>query len=276
MRLIPSLFALTLSLAALPASAAELQLWRLDCGSIAVKDLNAFSDTMAYSGQSKTLTDSCYLIRHNADYMLWDTGLPAGLLGAPQDPDAAMAPTLAKDLPTQLAEINVTSAQIGRVGISHYHFDHVGQLASFPGATLMIGAADIAVLKQEVLPAFADPAFFEPWLKGDSKLDPVTGDRDVFGDGSVMMLAMPGHTPGESALLVNLADKGPVLLSGDVVHFEEQIANDGVPGFNADRADSLASMKRMEALADNLNATLVIQHDASHIDRLPAFPQAAD
>jgi hypothetical protein len=48
-----------------------------------------------------------------------------------------------------------------------------------------------------------------------------------------------------------------------------------VPGFNTDRADSLASMGRMTALAESLGATLVIQHDARHVDRLPTFPEAA-
>ena len=46
-------------------------------------------------------------------------------------------------------------------------------------------------------------------------MEPVTGDKDVFGDGSVVMLDMPGHTPGHHALLMKLAHKGYVLLSGD-------------------------------------------------------------
>lgn len=264
-----------LALLASPAAAAEVELWRLDCGTIQVNDLNAFSDTMAYSGQSKTLTDSCYLIRHDADYLLWDTGLPAALLGAPQDPTAAMAPTLARDLPDQLAEIGVAPDQITHVGISHYHFDHTGQAATFAKATLVIGAADFAALSADPLPPFADPAPLAPWLKDGGAVTQVSGDLDLFGDGSVMVLSMPGHTPGETALLVRLAETGPVLLSGDVVHFAEQIAHRGVPGFNWDRAETLASMERLEALAKNLKAVLVIQHDPADTAKLPAFPASA-
>ncbi|MDO9417228.1 N-acyl homoserine lactonase family protein [Pararhizobium sp.] len=257
------------------AKAAEVELWRLDCGSVEVKTLGMFSDTFQYQGESRTLADGCYVIRHDSDYMLWDTGLPAGLIGAKADESAALIPSLTVDIPTQLATIGLKPDQIGRVGISHNHFDHVGQAASFPGATLLIGAADLEGFKAKP-PAFAvDPAFIAPWLTGGSKVEPVSGDHDVFGDGSVTMLAMPGHTKGEMALLVKLEKTGPVLLSGDVVHFNEQIASKGVPSFNADRAETLASMERLTAIAENLKATLVIQHDETHVARLPAFPESA-
>src|SRR5688500_5178417 len=67
------------------AEPADVKLWRLDCGTIQVNNLDLFSDSFAYVGQKRTLTDSCYLIAHGADYLLWDTGLPAGLKGAPTD-----------------------------------------------------------------------------------------------------------------------------------------------------------------------------------------------
>ncbi|OWU83748.1 beta-lactamase [Oceanicola sp. 22II-s10i] len=259
------------------APAAETALWRLDCGSIEVRDLNLFSDTMAYPGQSMTLTNSCYAIRHGGEVMIWDTGFPAALIGAPASEDV-LAPSLESDLPSQLAEIGIAPSDVTKVGISHYHFDHTGQAAAFAQAELLIGAADWTVLSGP-LPdwagGFVVPETLAPWVSGGARVRAVPGDHDVFGDGSVVMLAMPGHTPGETALLVNLPETGPVLLSGDVVHFAEQIDGNGVPGFNFDRADSLASMARMTTLADNLGAVLVVQHDPRHIDRLPAFPEAA-
>jgi N-acyl homoserine lactone hydrolase len=89
------------------------------------------------------------------------------------------------------------------------------------------------------------------------------------------MLKMPGHTPGEMSLLVKLKQSGPVILSGDVVHFHEQLAHRGVPAFNWDRAESLASMDRLTTIVANLHARLIIQHDETHINRLPAFPKSA-
>ena len=270
-------FALTAALSATSAAeAADVKLWRLDCGTIQVNNLDLFSDSFAYVGQKRTLTDSCYLIAHGTEYLLWDTGLPAGLKGAPTDDKAPLSPTLTHTLAEQLATLGVKPEQIALVGISHYHFDHTGQAAEFPKAKLLIGRADLEALKTEPVPFGADPALLAPWLKGGVPVEEVTGDKDIFGDGSVVMLAMPGHTPGSTALLVNLKQKGPVLLSGDVVHFEEQFENNGVPGFNTDRADSLASMDRMQKMAKSLKATLVVQHDANDIAKLPAFPKSAE
>ena len=264
-----------LALSGSAQAAADLELWRLDCGSVVVKDLSSFSDTFAYKGESRTLTDSCYVVRHGADYLLWDTGLPTALIGKAPDLSQPLAPSLSVDIPTQLAKIGIKPDQIGIVGISHNHFDHMGQAATFAKATLMIGAADWESLHENPLPFGVVPALVQPWMDGKAKIDPVSGDRDVFGDGSVMMLAMPGHTKGETALLVKLPQSGPVLLSGDVVHFEEQIGNNGVPPFNIDRAESLASMERMNGIAKQLNAKLIIQHDADDVAKLPAFPASA-
>ena len=111
---------------------------------------------------------------------------------------------------------------------------------------------------------------------GGALLDPVTGDRDVFGDGQVVMLDLPGHTPGHHGLLIRLAHKGPVLLSGDVAHFRANYDSDGVPSFNTNRADSLASLDRFKKIAANVHATVVIQHDPDDVAKLPAFPLSAD
>jgi N-acyl homoserine lactone hydrolase len=272
--------ALTLSalaLAALPAAAAPaapgVELWRLDCGRINVPDLNAFSDTFAYGGQSRVLTDGCYLIRHDDAYLLWDAGVPLAALGQPFAAEG-LSPTLDRSLTDQLAQIGVDPEAIGLLGISHYHFDHVGQASAFPAATLLIGAADLEALRGAP-PFGAAPELLAPWLDGGRPVTPVTGDLDVFGDGTATILSAPGHTPGETALLVRLKETGPVLLSGDVVHFEAQIARRGVPGFNTDRADSLASLDRLTGIAESLGATLVIQHEPDHVSRLPAFPASA-
>ena len=90
-----------------------------------------------------------------------------------------------------------------------------------------------------------------------------------------MMLNMPGHTPGHHSLLVRLKDMGPVLITGDLAHFHENYDAGGVPTFNTDRAASVASIERFKAIAKNLKATVIIQHDQRDVDKLPAFPGAA-
>ena len=121
----------------------------------------------------------------------------------------------------------------------------------------------------------ANVAGFKSWIDEKRTVEPMTGDKDVFGDGSVIVLRMPGHTPGHSCLLVRLKDMGPVLLSGDLVHLRENYESGGVPSFNVDRAATVASIERMKQIVANLKATVVIQHDMRDIGKLPAFPAAA-
>jgi len=252
---------------AAPAAAQppELKLWRLDCGAIDFPDFDVFSDTYLYPGLHKQLTVSCYLIKHGGQYLLWDSGV------AGPDKDGDVTVTLKRRVTDQLKQVGVSPGQINFLGISHYHYDHSGQAADFPGATLLIGSGDWDALKGNSERA----ARFAPWMSGGSKVEPVSRDKDVFGDGSVTILDMPGHTPGHKALLVRLRS-GPVLLSGDLYHATEQVANRGVPSFNTNRADTLASFDRFQAIARNAKAKVIIQHEMNDIAKLPAFPHAAE
>jgi N-acyl homoserine lactone hydrolase len=248
----------------------EIALWRLDCGEARIGNLDMFSDTFAYVGRSKTLTASCYLIRHGDLYLLWDTGFPGNLAGSTTG-DESFRITMRTRLTDQLARIGVRPEQITFLGISHYHDDHTGQAADFPRATLLIGAADWDVVRARPETA----ARFGPWTEGQSRVEPQAGDHDVFGDGSVIMLNTPGHTPGHHSLLVRLPRTGPVLLTGDLYHFTENFESGGVPGFNSNRADTIASMARFREIARNLRARIVIQHEPADIAKLPAFPEPA-
>jgi len=272
-------WAMALLLAAGGAAHAEtppppaLKLWRLDCGTMLDAPLDMFSDTLAYGGATAELTVSCYLIKHGEQYMIWDTGFGTEYIGkAPEEPFRI---TVQRSLVDQLADLGVTPDQVSIVGISHNHGDHVGQAAYFPKAKLLLGAADLEAMRAGTGWG-VEPQRLAPWLAPDSNAEGVTGDKDVFGDGSVTMLAMPGHTEGHHVLLVRLAKMGPVLLSGDQYHFRAQVENRGVPPFNWNRAETLASHDRFERLAKNLNATAIIQHEPGDVAKLPAAPQAAE
>ncbi len=246
------------------AQASDMSLARLDCGTPgAPTPVNQrFSDTYSYGDLKILFTYSCYLIKHGDDYLLWDTGQP---MTAPN-----VAPKVS--IVDQLAKANLKPEQINYVGISHYHGDHTGQVASFPKATLLIGKGDWDVVSAAKPPEGIVTAPFASWIKGDSKVEPVPTDKDVFGDGSVIMLYTPGHTPGHHSLLVKLPTTGAVFISGDLMHFHENYETNGVPWFNYDRAQTLASLDRAKKIVANTKAMVIIQHDARDVDKLPVFP----
>lgn len=259
----------------LSAQAADVALARLDCGNEPQPvSVASFSDTFAHPDLKLPLTYSCYLIRHGDRYMLWDTG--NALDGAPEAPKVSLV-----DL---LKRIKVRTDAIEYVGVSHHHLDHTGQLASFPKATLLIGKGDWDLLSSTQPPYGMEAKEFAtrraplaPWISGGGKVERLTRDRkDVFGDGTVVMISLPGHTPGHHGLLVKLEQKGYVLLTGDVSHFHENYDRDGVPAWNANRADSLASLDRFKEIAGNLDATVIIQHDPRDIAKLPVYPAFAE
>jgi len=253
-----------------PAPKPALTLSRLDCGHADFKDMNSFfSDRPGvYPPGPGKVTDSCYLIRDGDQLMIWDTGLPLATLKEPLQQNG-MTAALTSSLVDQLAKGGIKPADIDVVGISHMHGDHTGQAAQFPQARLLIGRADY-----EQSAGKDDP--FGPWRGDESKVTLVTSDRtDVFGDGKVIALDLPGHTPGHLALLVNLAS-GPVLLTGDLYHSTIAREKRALPGFNTSKSETLASMDKFEALAKQTGAKVIIQHEPADIGKLPAFPKAAD
>jgi N-acyl homoserine lactone hydrolase len=255
------------SLPTFAQAAPEVTLTRLEGGTPqAPTEVNLrYSDTYAYPGVKIQFVYSCYLIRHGDDYMVWDTG-QATTAGA-------VAPKVG--LVELLAQLKVAPEQVKYIGISHYHGDHIGQANALPGATLLIGKGDWDVLTSPNPPTGLNPQLVSHWISGGGKVEPVPQDKDVFGDGTVIMLYTPGHTPGHHSLLVKLAQMGPVVLSGDFAHFHENYETGGVPIFNFDRAQTLASIERVKKIAANLKATVIVQHDARDLDKLPAFPAAA-
>jgi glyoxylase-like metal-dependent hydrolase (beta-lactamase superfamily II) len=247
-----------------PVQPVEVSLTRLDCGNApAPSDVGRFSDTFAYVDLKVQLTFSCYLIKHGDEYLVWDAGNAIG------------TPTVKISIVDQLTQLQLKPEQIKYLAISHYHGDHTGQAPSFPKSTLLIGKGDWDVLTSATPNSMASAAPFANWITGGGKVETVPLDKDIFGDGTVVMLNTPGHTPGHHSLLVKLKAMGNVLITGDLAHFHENYDNNGVPTFNTNRSETIASFDRFKQIAKNLKATVVIQHDARDISKLPAFPAAA-
>jgi len=253
------------SMAPTAPAPAGIELYAMDCGTIAVSDLDIFAVSGDYAGMEDTLTDSCYLIRHPDGDLLWDLGLPAALLESGPQTDGPFTVSLETSIADQLAELDLSPADIDYVAISHMHFDHSGQPEAAEGATWLVHEAEYdAMFAEETAEQYQGFTGFETTQ--------FTGDYDVFGDGSVMILELPGHTPGHTALQVQLADTGTVLLTGDLYHRKQSREERQVPRFNVDTDQTLAAMDRFEGIAEETQALVVIQHSPSDVADLPEFP----
>jgi len=257
-----------------PSPVQAMRLYVFNCGSIEVLDVSIFHPGIG-KGERKMLTNSCYLVVHPNGSLLWDAGLPDGLVHTPEGKTVYNNFTMrvTRTLVSQLREIGQGPETVGYLGISHMHGDHTGNVGLFPRATLLIQ-------KEEHGAAFGPDAGkygFDPALYPTLRSNPVKileGDHDVFGDGTVIIKRTLGHTPGHQALYVKLPKTGNILLSGDLVHFTDNWTHKRVPGFNFDKERSLTTMQEVEAFLNANNATLWIQHDLEQnagIQRAPAY-----
>src|SRR4029077_9258858 len=163
----------------------------------------------------------------------------------------------------QLAEIGLKPDDVGRVAISHTHGDHIGNVGLFPNSTIVMQQAEYSWINSPNGPndnVNQLMALARQLLGTPKNLQLIDGAADVFGDGSVTLVPTPGHTPGHQSLLVHLKNFGFVLLSGDVVHSEENLKRSIVPSLNTNKQGSLASMEKIRQLIATYKATLFINH----------------
>ncbi len=238
----------------------------LDCGRLVAHDQSRWTPGVNV-GQALPLSNNCYLIEHANGTLLWETGVPDSVAA---HPDGILAPTRVitwfrdRTLEAQLETLGVSTDAITHLAFSHTHGDHVGNVAMFPTARLLIQRPEHELVQR------TSPGMIHP----QQVLELLEGDHDVFGDGSVVILSTPGHTPGHQSLLVRLPRTGPVILSGDLVHFQYMWENRAVPSFNFDVEQSRASMDRVAQLLAEHEAQLWIGHDAefsARIDRTARY-----
>lgn len=271
------LFAIAAAAAALvaaapmtPARAAGAErLYILNCGEGTAGDVSRWSPGIN-EGQTMDFVDNCYLIKHGSDWLLWDTGItdavatmPNGL--APADP-RMVTWHLPQTLVGQLAAIGVKPADITAVAVSHTHPDHIGNLETFPNAKLYVQKAEYDWPGPNNTPRF----------KPEHPVMKLEGDTDVYGDGSVTILATPGHTPGHQSLLVKLPHTGAVILSGDAVHFQSNWDNRRVPAMNFNKDETVASMQKIADVMAKEKAQLWINHDKAQRATLKLAPAFYD
>ena len=229
-----------------------LRLHVLETGLIECADYAMFSPG-AGPGVRQDLSVRSYLVEHPQGTLLFDTGIEDAI--GPEGRRIA-DPIVFKVPRTLRSQLDV---QPTLLALSHLHIDHVGNLDLFPDVAVLLQQAEFdagfgpgaeaATLIPETYAAL-DP----------DRVRPVDGDHDVFGDGSVVLVALPGHTPGHQGLLVRLPDTGPVLLATDIAYSAPDYEAGAVRESNVDLEQSAASIEKAKRI-ERKGATVWLHHD---------------
>lgn len=258
-----------------PAPVPSLRLYVLDCGVLKRGEPTAYGLTRSQVGATD-FSDPCYLIVHPRGTLLWDVGIiPDDQItpGGVEQPVARGSNVATRTLRSQLAELGYSPPRITYLAISHGHADHIANANEYAGSTLLIQKAEREGLfsdEAQKLPLFAVYRALK-----DSRTMLLSGDHDVFGDGTVILKSTPGHTPGHQSLFLRLAKTGAVVLTGDLYHYPAERTFNTLPAAD-NKEQTLKSRATIDALLNDTGAHLWIQHDILANATLKKSPQFYD
>ena len=243
-----------------PPRVQSARLYVLDCGVLKRGEPTAYGLTRAQVG-STDFSDACYLVVHPRGTLLWDVGIipdddiKAGGVEVQTPRGANVA---SRTLRSQLQQLGYTAKDITYLAISHGHADHIANANEYAGSTLLMQSAEWDSL-------FTDAARKQPLFAAYNRLEggkaiKLKGDHDVFGDGTVMLISTPGHTPGHQSLFLKLAKFGPLVLTGDLYHYAAERTLKKIPMAD-NQEQTAASRAAVDALLQKTGAQLWIQHD---------------
>lgn len=234
----------------------------------------------------------CFLLEHRDGLVLFDTGLDPAIVSDPDYVDSAVGRFFLRkafqlhigpedSLDRRLAALGFEATDIRKAVISHLHFDHVGGIAYIPQAELLVSEDEWAMLSGprperdwvlrehiELQDAKWNPIRFTP--TDDPFLAPFGVCHDVMGDGSMVLLPTPGHSPGSLSMLVRSPNLPPLLLAGDLTYELDLLMEDRVPGIG-DAAQLRASYAKVRELRRRLpELVLLPAHDPASVATLAA------
>ena len=242
----------------------EIRIHLLRCGSIALSHEALFggreglASTLRQAAAPRSerieLPCCCYLIEHPKGLILVDTGVgraftPAGvfdakassaLIGKPLT--AYLHPSVAsgESISEQLSSRGLKPSDLDLVLLTHLDADHVGGLHELRGAKRFLLPEDeyfwscrtVYKLRQPGS-LWMDMPLERFWYRGSS-LGTNRWAYDLFGDESVMLINLPGHTDGLCAVMLRNG-KRFVLLASDAALCRENLETQTPPGFYFDR-----------------------------------------
>jgi glyoxylase-like metal-dependent hydrolase (beta-lactamase superfamily II) len=249
----------------------SLRLYVFDCGSLNIPD------TSPYQLKKEELVTSvmsvaCFLVVDPKGTLIWDAGAVPDSSFKPGAPGTLRYGTSARTLTSQLAEVGYAPADITYLALSHFHWDHVGNANLFASATWLVRKSEQGIMFGDPPSPRTEPANFSA-LKNSKTILIGKDDYDVFGDGSVVIKAAPGHSPGHQVLYLKLKKTGPVVVSGDLYHYPEERQRKLVPTTEFNREQTVTSRAAIESFLKQTGAQLWIQHDFTANAKLKKAPQ---
>jgi glyoxylase-like metal-dependent hydrolase (beta-lactamase superfamily II) len=217
-----------------------------------------------------------YLIVHPRGTLMFDAGaVEDSHFKADGSPVIEGIMSASKPLLPQLQAAGYRPSDVTYFALSHYHSDHTANANAFANATWIVQQAERDFMFADSPQGIVQPATYNRLRDAKTKvLD--NEDLDVFGDGSVVVMSTPGHTPGHQVVAVKLANAGTVVLGGDLYHYPEERTTGRTPTFEFDAEQSKASRARVEALLNTSGGTLWIEHDLLTHAALPKAPGYVD
>jgi len=211
-----------------------------------------------------------YVIEHEEGLVLFDTGqdrrsitdptyFPGGFVGHNYRRLAKFAIPVGASLTEQLSARGYDIADVRVAILSHLHQDHIGGLRELPkSAQVLASGTELAGVDKRfaVLGGLMRDHIQLPginWIPitpqpvDDASIAPFTHVHDVMGDGSLLLLPTPGHTPGSMSLLLRSERLPSMLFVGDLTYDAELLAADRVPGVG-DRARLHETTERVNQL----------------------------
>ena len=253
----------------------SVRLYVFDCGRLDILDITPYQLTKADIA-TNVMSVPCFLVAHPKGTLMWDVGVVPDRLIATGKPGTLRGyATATKKLETQLNDVGYAPSDITYLSFSHFHWDHVGNANLFAGARWLVRKVERDMMFSDPPSPRTEPAHFSALRNSRTTLI-TTADYDVFGDGEVVIKSAPGHSPGHQVLFVNLANSGPVLLSGDLYHYPEERTLKKVPTTEFDREQSTASRAAVETFLTRAHAQLWIQHDFNANSKLKKSPRYYD
>lgn len=206
------------------------------------------------------------LLEGDGRRVLVDTGMPLPAAGDAEGLKKAygMDPSWIRPLMSteqrvdaQLATLGMAPSDLQLVVNTHFHFDHAGGNALFPGVTIAAQETEIEAARSSegYLPVWDAPGLQFRVVRGD--WEPIPG---------VEMLLTPGHTPGHQSMLVRMR-AGTWLFTWDAVYTEEHWRT-GKLGAVADVASARESIARLRDIATRENARIIFGHDMAQWEAL--------